>query len=315
LSLYQDTLGFIWIGTFEGLKRFDGHQFKTYKHIPGDEHSLNDNSINEISEDKAGRMWINTNKGHNLYQPKTDSFKPFERNPPEFLSTKNPNIRQILTDNNSLIWAVTQQGLFQFNPQARRLKKYQSTASTVFEGHNKTLWIGTLNGDLLKYNRATDVFLAVDIGDKNASAITDIKQDNNGALWLGTDGAGLLQLNPTRKSVTHHQHNPNTLEGQTRNKISSLLFGTQGVLWVRSSGGLDIFANSTKTFTSQLKGQWVVKFFRTKQCQLWLLLNDLPVGDKTQFDDHNPSKWSKRLALYDQTSQSFKMYLSSEILI
>lgn len=310
LSLYQDKLGFLWIGTFEGLKRFDGHHFKTYQHIPGDQHTLKDNSINEIIEDEAGRMWVGTNKGHNLYQPTTDRFKPFERNPPEFLSTKNANIHQILTDSHSLIWVITKQGLFQFNPQNQRMTRYQPKASAMFEDRQKNLWVGTLNSKLLKYNRTTDDFLAIDITAQKPIAITDIKQDKTGTLWLATNGVGLLQFNPLTKSVIHHQHNPKSLEGQSRNNIISLLFGPQNVLWVRSSGGLDQFDTATKTFTNQLKGQWVVKFFQTQQGQLWLLLNDLSVANKAQFDDHNLSKWSKRLALYDPTSQSFKMYLS-----
>ena len=66
-AILEDKLGFLWVGTQGGLNRFDGYQFKAFKHDKNDPGSLSSNFINELLEDAAGRLWVGTNGGLNLF--------------------------------------------------------------------------------------------------------------------------------------------------------------------------------------------------------------------------------------------------------
>ena len=74
-DVYQDKQGFMWIGTKDGLNRYDGYQITTYRHNPNDPHSLPDNYVNAMLEDAQGNFWVGTNgKGLFLFDKKTEKF-------------------------------------------------------------------------------------------------------------------------------------------------------------------------------------------------------------------------------------------------
>ena len=73
LCIYQDSKGFMWFGTQDGLNRFDGYNMKIYSHEPGDSTSLSGNHIEAICEDKYGNLWIGTwSSGLNRYDQERD---------------------------------------------------------------------------------------------------------------------------------------------------------------------------------------------------------------------------------------------------
>ena len=74
-AIVQDTSGFMWFGTREGLNRYDSRKIKTYYHDPEDAHSISDNTVFSLYVDSRGRLWAGTNHGLNLYDPRTDRFE------------------------------------------------------------------------------------------------------------------------------------------------------------------------------------------------------------------------------------------------
>src|SRR5580692_2335953 len=77
-SIIQDSLGFIWIGTSDGLNRFDGRQFNIYRHIPEDRNSLTNNIVNALALDTRGRVWVATNKGLCFFDYRDGLFHPVD---------------------------------------------------------------------------------------------------------------------------------------------------------------------------------------------------------------------------------------------
>ncbi|MBK7407140.1 MAG: hypothetical protein IPJ40_03075 [Saprospirales bacterium] len=73
--LMQDEKGFLWVGTKDGLNRFDGYQFKVYRNNPFDSTSLSNNYVNHLLQDKQGRIWVSTYKGLNLFNPENEVFQ------------------------------------------------------------------------------------------------------------------------------------------------------------------------------------------------------------------------------------------------
>ncbi|MCB0285622.1 MAG: hypothetical protein KDE57_03125, partial [Calditrichaeota bacterium] len=117
LCIQQDSHGFIWIGTQNGLNRYDGYTFKKYFHEPNDSTSLSDSYINSLFLDSRGDIWVGTNKGGlNRYDRNNDRFQRFQNDPDEPNSIGEGSVTQIAEDANGTIWAaVISSGLFRFN--------------------------------------------------------------------------------------------------------------------------------------------------------------------------------------------------------
>src|SRR5690606_7616168 len=98
-SILQDKKGFIWLGTRNGLNRFDGNHFRIFQNDPNDANSLGNNSILSLCEDGQERIWIGTYKGIYIYDPVNESFVAFQQLPAG-------ETRYIQRDEQGKIWIV-----------------------------------------------------------------------------------------------------------------------------------------------------------------------------------------------------------------
>lgn len=159
LYLHQDRFGYIWIGTDDGLNKYDGRNFKKYKPNPKNPFAISGNLISAIAEDSLGNLWIGTaGYGLNYYNRSNDRFfSKFSLN-----NTENQSIstfvKDILVDTQNRIWIVTNEGL-QIAQNATDYKnlKFNSTftnnhhifkerPTAIFEDRNGTIWVGTQSG-------------------------------------------------------------------------------------------------------------------------------------------------------------------------
>ncbi|MCF8371649.1 MAG: histidine kinase [Bacteroidales bacterium] len=116
-TLYQDSFGYIWIGTWDGLSRFDGHSFTSYKHIPNDSLSIHGDQVHKILEDKKGSLWVLTRNGLSRFDRQSEKFiRVGQINPSESLNPGN-QIRQFFFDQSNRIWLLTKYQLYVFNPE------------------------------------------------------------------------------------------------------------------------------------------------------------------------------------------------------
>src|SRR5512143_3861932 len=105
LAFLQDRFGYMWIGTQDGLNRYDGHTFTVYKNDPDDPDSLSYNSINALMEDRAGQIWIATwGGGLNRFDPRTQQFTRFQHDPDNPLSVSDDIVTSLLQDASGTIW-------------------------------------------------------------------------------------------------------------------------------------------------------------------------------------------------------------------
>ena len=144
-QIEQDTFGFMWFGTFDGLNRFDGSKIKVYKNIPNDTTSLQSNNIQDLEIDFEGKLWVATQKGLSLYLPDFEIFKRIELKHID----KNNTIKQIKSTKDKKLWILSQSFLTLYNQQNNTEKTiYQSINNnfTNFEVLNdSSILIGTLN--------------------------------------------------------------------------------------------------------------------------------------------------------------------------
>ena len=103
MSILQDSRGFIWFGTSDGLNRWDGYSFKIFIHDPNDSNSISNNSIAILQEDASGFIWMGTGDGLNKYNPLQKKFHHYFYSAEDSLSISNNTIRSILEDKNNCL--------------------------------------------------------------------------------------------------------------------------------------------------------------------------------------------------------------------
>ncbi len=255
--IIQDKLGYIWIGTQDGLNRFDGYSFTTYRHDPDDPYSLGDNFILGIDADAEGDLWIATRGGGvNKYELRTGRFHSFQHDEADPASLSSDRVRAVLVDNEGYVWAATiGGGLNRYNPGNGTFDRYSHSPTdpttllandiyTLYKDKAGTVWAGSVRG-VSRFNPATDNFTSFPLGYVRA-----ILEDAQGGFWVGTYGQGLKQLNRTTGAVTVYRNQPGNLHSLSNDNLLALLEAEPGVLLVGIRGGyLNRFDTRQETFS------------------------------------------------------------------
>ena len=194
-TLARDRDGYLWIGTKDGLARYDGVGFRTYRHIPGDRHALPGNGVQALYVDAANRLWVGVEgQGLSVMAPDRQDFRQISRSNQPLL--KSDDIWAIAGTADGAVWFGTYAGglyrldrrdrLTRFLPQANiphSLPAENVLALTV-DAHG-TLWVGTTGG-LARWT--SQGFETLPITALSAPVIISLSADPDGSLWIGTQG-------------------------------------------------------------------------------------------------------------------------------
>ncbi len=206
----QDKFGYIWIGTQDGLNRFDGYEFKIYKQNPSDKHSLSDNYIIDLFVAPDSLLWIVNNNGLEVYNYKTNEFKVILKNKQSRHSTYITNIKAVTVDDSGIVWVRTVDGIIEYNPEKNVFFEYKlysedNTDNGIFEIYSladdgENLWTGSSIG-LVKFNKKNKHFTIFKI-DKTQQAENDIYTvfcENKDKIWAGSKNK-LYIFNPQKNT-------------------------------------------------------------------------------------------------------------------
>jgi len=250
--LYQDSTGLLWVGTREGLYRYDpaGERFTRYHRLPGDTTSLPSNVVTALSEDRAGRLWVGTlDGGLSRYERRRDQF---ENHPLDPALSASRAVVSIHEDAAGLLWLGTRKDLLRFDPVTARYRALPltppdaspGTVYALYEDRSGVLWAGTTQG-IGKLVRAP--FAHYQRGDEGASGLADsrilsLAEDGGGGVWVGTR-TGLERFD--RQAGAFARYAP---EAGRSTGVSALLPGRAGRLWVGAETGLYAFDRATAAF-------------------------------------------------------------------
>ncbi len=205
--IFQDSKGYIWIGTQNGLNRFNGETFDVYSYNPVDSSSISNNWIYSIAEDRDGNLWVGTKGGLNKYLAKQNTFELIA-----WQTTFTYDVTQYtydvicLTNGNILI--NTPPVISIYDPEKENFNSFQSKLEydgavkdvriPVLEDFNDRIWIGSTNG-LTSFSLQTKEFSYFPFFSKKSDSIynvsiTALYKDKKGVLWVGTT-AGLFSYN------------------------------------------------------------------------------------------------------------------------
>jgi PAS domain S-box-containing protein len=308
LAFLQDSRGFVWIGTQDGLNRYDGQTFTIYKNDPDDPTSLSYNSINALMEDRAGNIWIGTwGGGLNRFDPRTQQFTRFSHDPNNPMSVSSDNVTSLLQDAAGTIWVGTLGGLDQFDPQTNGFTHYRhdpndpttlssDAVSTIFEDSYDVLWVGTgglsvAGAGLNMLDRGTGKFTRythdpADAQSISGDNISSIVQGPDGALWIGTggfgvEGAGLNCLDPQAGTFTHFRHDEAQPDSLSADNVMDLVVDGGDTLWISTYGsGLNRMAltapgqfthyRNNPYFAESLSGDEAWAMLKDRSGLLWI---------------------------------------------
>jgi ligand-binding sensor domain-containing protein/putative methionine-R-sulfoxide reductase with GAF domain len=259
-SIVQDQEGFIWIGTEDGLNKFDGYDFKQFRSIRNDNTSLPDNFIYALYPSSDGGIWIGTNSaGLAKYDPVSAEFMRYSTDPNNPSALKGERIYTLYEDADGIVWVGTYNGgMARFDPQTGLFKNYiadgkpGSILSNMVVGIQRssdgTLWVRTSDA-LQKFEEQTETFIHVDV----PVLMPDLEMrgsfyiDEDDKIWTSL-GAAILVVDAKTEQYDIVPFSNFDNEGLTLLKIIPF---NKDYLWVSSlANGLFLFNKETNQAVS-----------------------------------------------------------------
>jgi len=320
MSVHQDIKGFLWIGTSDGLNRYDGNGFKLYRHDPNDPGSLPDNKIHCIYRDKSDNLWFGSDGGLSKYDKSTDSFINYRHTAGDPDSLSSNEVFSVLEDSCGVLWIGTYTGGLDKFVDGKKFIHYKHNPDdphslsndnvwAIHEDVYGRLWIGTARG-LNLFDRNKQAFTCYRSDPHNPNSISNdnvyaITGDKSDALWIGTAmGLDKLEPGPAQVKVTRYK-----IDGSPGNpgntRVQCLTVDNTGVLWIGTYGdGLKRFDREKGTFISYrcnphdfytLSHNYVHTLYQDDGGALWIgtrggALNKLRFDRKFELYQEDPSK-------------------------
>ncbi len=263
-SITQDKYGFIWIGTEDGINRYDGYSVQVFRHDPHDSLSLSATSTNIILRDRNNTMWIGTwGGGLNRYDYETESFSNVALETEEHEFLRDTRIQSLYQDRAGFLWIGTfRNGVFRLDPESGNSRHFFNDPSnphslsdnrvwSFCEGDDGILWIGTNNG-LDRLNLETGHFDHFRHSPRDRSSLSEntvraLSMDHNGELWVGTRG-GLNRFNMQAETFERFLANSSDPSTISDNTINALYEDSSGVLWIGTNNGLNVLDENRAEF-------------------------------------------------------------------
>ena len=254
-AILQDRKGFMWLGTKDGLNRYDGLSFRKFKHDAANPRSIGNSFITSLYEDFNGNIWVGTDAGVYIYYPEKEAFEEFDCQSLEKTRIER-SVSMIAGDKQGRVWiAVEAQGMFCYDARQKLLRNYplseiSSNIKCFTFDSGGTLWLG-FYGDGLYYSKdnlaTVHPYGSPEDGKREfeGGVITKIVQGNYNCLYIGSVKEGVSELNLT--------------SGQVRNLLAidesgesifcrDLLPYSDNELWIGTESGIYIYNLRTEQF-------------------------------------------------------------------
>ena len=240
MAMAQDATGFLWIGTQDGLNRFDGYTFKQYKHRRGDADSLADNAITALDADQDGTLWIGTQAGGlDHYDPLHDRFTHYAANLLEGDTLAAEHVTALMLDRRDWLWVATTAGKLQWLDRVTnrfidtplgnqpaladvRVLAEQADGSVLIGSHTG-LWRCDIDASNLQEVRF-DPAQSLDV---SALAIAPDRQ-----VWVATVGSGLYRFSANDEPLARYHHDADPAHALPGDEMRGLAFDRSGRLWI-----------------------------------------------------------------------------------
>jgi ligand-binding sensor domain-containing protein/two-component sensor histidine kinase len=259
-SIVQDKYGFIWIGTEDGLMKYDSYTFTVFKNDPDSVSSLRDDWITRMMCDSRGRLWIGTALGLDRFDEKSSSFIHYTFPAQSNKEKGNNGIGLIYEDNMGEIFSYSYSGgllvynskknVFEKNEKVKNLEsKFSGQLTSFLQDSEGTYWIATIN-HLLKWSSEKNFKYYKKRSDNqfglSNSLIFDLCEDNDN-IWIATE-RGLNKLNKKSGIIKKYFPSPGNPNSLCDEKVLDLYKDSNGNLWIGTYTGLNKYKPDEDNF-------------------------------------------------------------------
>jgi signal transduction histidine kinase/ligand-binding sensor domain-containing protein len=244
-ALFKDRNGTLWAGSSQYLNRFDS-QAETFSRFPVP-------SVYHISQDKSGTLWLSTPTGLYALDPSSGRIRRFSHDPGDPASLESNDIKSTGEDKEGIFWVATSEGLDSFDRNIGKVTLHipvheASFPFSFYEDRFGVFWIYHVSGNpLAVFDRKTNTLTEFSFREENSTgdALTGIAgmlEDQNGTLWLATNGAGLLKFDREHRRFIRYRNSLNDPESLAQNSVRSIFLDREGIIWASlASFGLTRF--------------------------------------------------------------------------
>jgi signal transduction histidine kinase/ligand-binding sensor domain-containing protein/DNA-binding response OmpR family regulator len=320
MATLQDSRGFLWIATQNGLDRYDGYNIRHFTHQRGVENTLPSNYIWDIREDRYGDIWMAIKDGGVArLNTATETFRSYRHEAGNPQSISSDDARQLFIDRDDQIWIATVGGgVSILDPRtglSRRLKHNANApaslnsdlVSAVIQDKQGRIWVGTDAG-LDLWMPSMDGFKhfthsAADPHSLSANGVATLYVDRAGTLWVGTYLGGLNRFDGETAGFTAYMANEASPASLSNDEVRAILEDDDGRFWVGSAHGLNLLDRKSGTFThfvhdktdpQSLPDDFVISLFQDRGGLLW-------VGTV----NGGVSRWNPRSWLFGHTNPTW----------
>ncbi|MEM8930458.1 MAG: two-component regulator propeller domain-containing protein [Acidobacteriota bacterium] len=303
-DVLQDGTGFLWIGTGDGLLRFDGLDFEVYRHDPVDGASLPHDRLTALALDHQNGLWVGTWLGGLArLDLATGDIVRHSPDPTSDLGPSSGQIRDLAIGSDGTVWVATaDRGIDRYDPSTGHFTHYRhdpdartgpsaQRVNVLHAGSSGTLWAGTRQG-IDRYDPATDRFVHWPSDDGHPLDARSLFESRSGALWVGTPN-GLVRFDPSTRQVERFHADAQSPEALAHGYVRALLEDQDGRLWIGTDGGLCRHIEAARfschrkepTDPGSLADDRVTSLYQDHGGVLW-------VGTQQGLDHWDPRSWS-----------------------
>jgi ligand-binding sensor domain-containing protein/signal transduction histidine kinase/AraC-like DNA-binding protein len=284
VTMLQDRSGYVWVGNWSGLSRYDGTSFKLFRQNDNNAYSISHNRINKLLEDSEGRLWIATSGGLNLYDEKTQKFSHIG------ISTAKGGgnyIANLFQDSYGTIWVSTFSGLKFINSgkdtlfnvpvwKARgELELFNGVSFCLFQDDKKIMWTGIKQGLKCFDPKSKKVVPLPEAVRSNqillSAKVLVIKQDRDGNMWFGTEEDGLFCYDRKRNVCKRYAQAASGKAGLPSNSVNDILI-REDRIWVATRDGLSVYNPERDSFSTYKHDSAISKSISDDS--VWSLMTD-----------------------------------------
>lgn len=266
LCILQDSRGFMWFGTRDGLNKYDGYKFTVYKNNPDDENSISNNFIMDVAEDRDGNLWIATyGGGLEMFDWRKEKFIHHRNQEKNTTGSGAIYVNTLQFDSEDNLWiGLAGEGLCLYDRKTMNLIRYMleapdpdrpgiNSVNDILEDNAHNLWVTTGSGGLSLFDRKTKTFKHFKHDEKDPASLgsnstTTMLLDKQNRFWIGTRD-GLELFDREKNQFTHFKNEPGNSNSLPGNVVLSLEEGLTGNIWIGTeNGGLSIYNPANKTF-------------------------------------------------------------------
>jgi signal transduction histidine kinase/ligand-binding sensor domain-containing protein len=290
--IYRDSKDYLWVGTEEGLDKYNSYEIKKYNSNENKAGSISNNNILCIYEDREKNLWFGTVNGLNLFDPVKDNFKVFKYDPGDKSSINSNYISGITEDKDGNLWIVTGENcLNKWISKTQNFIRYQFESEKVYLNSRPSrmvgidskgyLWIVSLSRGIVRFDPASGIFTkfddpSVDFGN---DCFKSLYVDNRDKMWITTDGNGFFSYDPLSNKFEQFGSKGDGKGTNQKIILDIVPEDEQHLLLAVDQGGINRFNKTSKTFeyfmydntnVEGLNNNGIWCFHKDKEGILWI---------------------------------------------